>query len=74
MTVAIPLTTSLAKIILRFHGVAGRLSSTIACRSLVVCRGYNEDDENFTELVWKDDQDLNFYDKDSYSDFQLWLR
>ncbi len=74
MTVAIPLTPCLAKIIFRFHGVAGRLSSTITCRSLVVCRGYNEDDENFTELVWKDDQDLNFYDKDSYSDFQLWLR
>ena len=42
-------------------------------RVLVVCRGYDDDDENFTELVWEDDKDLDFYDRVSYPEFQLWL-
>lgn len=52
-----------AKIILRLNPFR---------RILVVCKGYNEDYENFTELVWKDDKDLYFYDKQSYPQFQLW--
>ena len=43
-------------------------------RFLVVCRGYSEDYNNFTELVWEDDKDLQFYDRKTYPEFQLWLR
>lgn len=39
---------------------------------IVVCKGYSEDFENFTELVWEDDKHLDFYDKESYPEFQLW--
>ncbi len=28
-----------------------------------MCRGYSEDLENFTELAWSDDKDLDFRDK-----------
>ena len=41
-------------------------------RILVVCRGYSEDYQNFTELVWKDDKYLDFYDRKTYPTFQLW--
>ena len=52
-----------AKIILRFNPTN---------RLIVMCKGYNEDYDNFTELVWKDDKDLDFWDKQSYPQFQLW--
>mgnify|MGYP001595283492 CR=1 len=42
-------------------------------RLFVMCKGYSEDYENFTELVWQDDKNLDFYDKESYPEFQLWL-
>jgi len=54
----------LAKIILRFNPFN---------RLKVMCRGYNEDFKNFTELVWIDDKDLDFYDKKTYPQFQLWI-
>ena len=38
-----------------------------------MCRGYNEDDANFTELVWQDDKDLDFGDRQSYPEFQIWI-
>lgn len=38
---------------------------------MVMCLGYNEDYRNFTELVWDDDKDLDFYDRKSYPEFQL---
>ena len=60
----IPIKPFLAKLILclnPFH------------RMLVMCKGYNEDYENFTELVWQDDKNLDFYDKVTYPEFQLWL-
>ena len=41
-------------------------------RVMVVCRGYSEDYENFTELVWEDDKYLDFYDRKTYPQFQLW--
>jgi hypothetical protein len=41
---------------------------------MVMCRGYNDDDENFTELVWKDDKHLDFFDRIAYPEFQLWIR
>jgi len=63
MKIAIPLSPFWAKMILRFNPTK---------QVLVVCRGYSEDDENFTELVWPDDQYLSFYDRESYPEFQLW--
>ena len=54
-----------AKLILRFN--------LFSCL-MVMCRGYEEDDKNFTELVWEDDKDLDFYDKDSYPEFQIWTK
>ena len=41
-------------------------------RLKIMCCGYNEDFENFTELVWQDDKYLNFGDKKTYPQFQLW--
>jgi hypothetical protein len=41
---------------------------------LVMCRGYNSEDDQFTELVWADDADLDFEDQVSYPEFQLWVR
>lgn len=41
---------------------------------LVVCKGYNADDESFTELIWADDKGLDFYDSESYSEFQMWIQ
>ncbi len=46
----------------------------ISHRVIVVCRGYNEDYINFTELVWADDKYLDFYDRESYPEFQVWVR
>lgn len=41
-------------------------------RLKVMCRGYSEDLKNFTELVWADDKYLDFDDKETYPQFQLW--
>ena len=60
---AINLSPELAKIILKFNPFA---------RLKIMCRGYNEDLKNFTELVWRDDKDLDFNDKETYPQFQLW--
>ncbi len=59
----IPLTPFLAKVILRFNPLN---------RLKVMCLGYSEDFEQFTELVWQDDKDLKFHDRESYPKFQLW--
>jgi len=40
---------------------------------LVMCKGYSEDYDNFTELVWEDDKNLCFYDKETYPEFQIWI-
>lgn len=48
---AIPLSPLLAKLVLRLNPFS---------RILIVCKGYNEDYENFTELVWEDDKHLDF--------------
>ncbi|MCK4745224.1 hypothetical protein KAS41_04125 [Candidatus Parcubacteria bacterium] len=55
----------IAKLILRFN---------TSDNLIVMCRGYNEDDKNFTELVYEDDKDLDFYDKEDYPEFQLWWK
>ncbi len=60
---AINFSPKLARIILRFNPFT---------RLKVMCRGYSEDLENFTELIWEDDKDLDFFDKETYPQFQLW--
>jgi hypothetical protein len=42
-------------------------------RIKIMCLGYNEDFKNFTELVWRDDKELNFFEKELYPKFQLWF-
>jgi len=64
VTVALPLTREQARTIL--------LSNT-SPRMLVMCRGYNDEDDMFTELVRGDDDELDFEDEVSYPEFQLWL-
>ncbi|MBI4114332.1 MAG: hypothetical protein HY445_00635 [Candidatus Niyogibacteria bacterium] len=64
----VPLPPFCAKLILR------AIPYALSHRVLVMCRGYSEDIENFTELVWEDDKDLDFHDKETYPEFQLWLR
>ena len=59
----IKLSPILARIILRMNSFS---------RLKVVCRGYSEDLKNFTELVWEDDKYLDFKDRDTYPQFQLW--
>ena len=63
LTMEIKLSPIFAKIILR---------SNPSNRFKVMCRGYSEDLENFTELVWEDDEYLDFADQESYPQFQLW--
>jgi hypothetical protein len=41
-------------------------------RLKIMCRGYSEDLKNFTELVWEDDKYLDFADRRTYPQFQLW--
>jgi hypothetical protein len=59
----IELSPFFAEIILRFNPFR---------RLKVMCCGYSEDFENFTELVWQDDEYLDFTDQESYPQFQLW--
>lgn len=59
----IPLSPFFAKLILWLNPFT---------RLKVMCRGYSEDFENFTELVWEDDKYLDFYDKETYPEYQLW--
>ncbi len=62
--IEIPLTSQQARAILKHNN---------SPRILVMCRGYNEDTEQFTELAWPDDADLDFEDEVSYPEFQLWV-
>lgn len=59
----ITISSYLAKVFLRFNPFKN---------ILVMCKGYSDDYENFTELVWEDDKDLDFYDSKTYPEFQLW--
>ena len=61
---AITINPFLAKILLRLNPFK---------KVLVMCKGYNEDYKNFTELVWEDDKYLDFYDSETYPQFQLWI-
>ena len=59
----IKLSPFLAKIVLQFNPFN---------RFKIMCRGYSEDLDIYTELVWQDDKDLDFFDKKTYPEFQLW--
>ncbi|MBI2459765.1 MAG: hypothetical protein HYV53_04445 [Parcubacteria group bacterium] len=61
----ITISSFLAKIILRFNPFKNTF--------LVMCRGYSDDCENLTELVWEDDKYLDFYSKEEYPEFQIWF-
>ncbi len=37
---------------------------------LLVCKGYDDDWENYTGLYWADDKDLEI---EWYEDYQLWI-
>jgi hypothetical protein len=39
---------------------------------ILVCKGYNEDYENYTGLYFEEDKEINSFD-DIYEDFQLWI-
>lgn len=60
----VTLTPFWAKTILRFNPFK---------KLIVVCKGYDGDDENFTELVWPDDKYMDFCDREWYPKFELWL-
>ncbi len=62
--IEIPLTPQQARAIVK-HNTSPAIT--------VMCRGYNEDAEQFTELVWAEDADLEFDDQASYPEFQLWV-
>jgi hypothetical protein len=40
---------------------------------LLVCKGYSEDYELFTELYWDEDKELDFNSDTQYQDFRIWL-
>jgi len=60
----INISPSLAKIILKINPFT---------KIKVMCCGYSEDLKNFTELVWQDDKNLDFYDNKTYPKFQIWF-
>lgn len=39
-------------------------------RAIVVCKGYDEDYEQFTGLYWSEDKDADF---SIYKDFKIWI-
>jgi len=59
----IKITPFLAKLILKFNP---------SRKVLVMCKGCGEDYDNFTELVRGDDKYLDFFDKETYPEYQLW--
>jgi hypothetical protein len=40
---------------------------------LVVCKGYGEDYDLFTQLNWQEDNELDFVNDTQYSNYQLWI-
>lgn len=62
---AVSLHPLIAKLILRLNPCPQK--------ALVMCRGYGEDEANFTELVWADDRNLDFMNRVDYPEFQLWI-
>ena len=40
---------------------------------LVVCKGYGEDYELFTQLNWDEDKEFDFIKDTQYCNYQLWV-
>jgi hypothetical protein len=50
------------------------LFKILGCQKmLLVCKGYSEDYELFTELNWDEDKELDFNSDTQYQDFRIWL-
>lgn len=58
----------LAKPILFLIGIIGCNKKVI-----LVCKGYGEDYELYTELCWEEDKELDFLHDRVYKDFKLWF-
>lgn len=41
-------------------------------KMLIVCKGYGEDYESYTELCWEEDKELDFKNDIQYQDFRIW--
>ena len=39
---------------------------------LIMCKGYGDDHEFYTQLSWNEDSDLDFVTDNQYYDFELW--
>lgn len=39
---------------------------------LVMCKGYGDDHELYTQLSWDEDNNLDFATDNQYYDFELW--
>lgn len=40
---------------------------------LLVCKGYGDDFEYYTELSWEEDKELNLFNDKTYQDFRVWF-
>jgi len=50
------------------------LIKMISCQKIIlVCKGYGEDYELYTELSWEEDSELDFKNDTQYQDFRIWL-
>ncbi len=50
------------------------LLKILGCQKiLLVCKGYGEDYELFTELCWEEDKELDFKNDTQYQDFRIWF-
>jgi len=42
-------------------------------RLVLVCRGYDGDDADYTGLYWEEDKSSDLSADDAYSNFRLWI-
>ena len=42
-------------------------------RVILVCKGYGDDYELYTELCWEEDKDLDLFRDKVYQNFKLWF-
>jgi hypothetical protein len=50
------------------------MTNLFPCKKIMlVCKGYGEDYEFYTELCWKEDKELDFINDKTYQDFKLWF-
>lgn len=65
MNIAIKIPPFSVRLFLRF------LSFSRSSNFLIVCKGYGEDWENYTEVGWDEEKDL---DVGLYKNYQIWLK